>query len=567
MIKRFSFVLLLAIISVALLYQPALAKKEDTAQIKLKKTAVPAKKLYTYTVKKGDTLSIILRNIPGITEDDLYNNYQIVKELNPDLANPNNLEIGQSLILPGRPATERDDVSSAGKVSSAESKSYRIKRGDTLYKIIRREIEVSRKKIPQTLRSIKAMNPHIRNVNRIYPGTIVKLPGRTVYVPPPEQTPITELDVATFLERPAQPEKIIELKEKQVMPAEARLALLKHVITQMNGTITTTGNYYLPIPKAGQVTIDCTQIPLIEFDDNTMIFLDLENRAHNNLRKMLSNNWKNYFLVKVEKEDDALSILRKVINTTRDYRMTRSEKNLVVGDSPQVEIIVDWIISKSSSKQDAPSAIQGLRMIYDDNLLLPNSVKNFTQSHGIAITEISEETGMVGKPEEIYALQPMPVFPMSTAGDFSYALVSHLGMAAEKDVDVQIFDTVRDGFNLSIKADVLINSNDKKYIIYSQVLSQQFIDALKQAGNETIFVKDNDSPRNIMDNILTSLGIPFNHGNFVFSGLEKNQAPYAVKFNGTKINTNHDLYVIDFDFDHGLRGLLQEIWAAEIAKY
>src|SRR5664280_3386687 len=97
-------------------------------------------------------------------------------------------------------------------------------------------------------------------------------------------------EVVKQAESPTQPEEIIELKEKIVMPPEARLALIKHVITQMNGSIMTRGNYYLPIPKTGQVTIDCSKIPVIEFDDNTTVFLDLENRIHNNLKKMISDN-------------------------------------------------------------------------------------------------------------------------------------------------------------------------------------------------------------------------------------------------------------------------------------
>ncbi len=81
MIKRYILVLIVIIVSSALVYQPV-AAKEDTAQITLKKTAVSKKKLYTYTVKKGDILSTIIRHIPGITEEDISNNYQLIKELN-----------------------------------------------------------------------------------------------------------------------------------------------------------------------------------------------------------------------------------------------------------------------------------------------------------------------------------------------------------------------------------------------------------------------------------------------------------------------------------------------------
>jgi LysM repeat protein len=570
MIKRCLF-LILIIASVTLVYQPVSAK-EDTAQITLKKTAVHHKKLYTYTVKQGDSLSNIIKHIPGITEKNISNNYQLIKELNPHIADFENLELGQSLVIPGKPLTKTagkevtDATVVSSKTSAAKGNIYKINRGDTLYKIIRRQLKIIDTNIPKTLRMIKSVNPGIRNVNKIYAGRTIKLPGKTIFVKTPEETKAIAQEEVNISGMPIQPEKIIEIKEKIIMPPEARLSVLKQVITQMNGSITTIGNYYLPIPKTGQVTIDCSKIPVIEFDDNTTVFLDLENRAHNNLRKMISDNWANFHLVKVNKNDDVIEILKKVINTTKNYSMTKSEKPMMVGAYPPVELMVDWVIFNTLPRQAQPLK-QGLRLIYENNLLLPKSIKNYSQKNGFVITEISGESGIVGKPEEVYSLPPMPLFPTTSAKDFSYALVSNLGLKAEKDVDIQMFDTVKDGFNLSIKADVLVTNENKKYIIYSQNLSQQFANTLKQAGNELIFVNDNDEAKNIMEKVLRGLNISFTSGNFTFSGLEKHQAPYALNFIGTKIKTDKDLYVIDFDIDQELRGLLQEVWSANIAKY
>lgn len=565
MFKRFALMWSLIFIS-AVLICPSAVAKEDTAQIRLKKTAVSPQKLYTYTVKKGDTLFSIMRNIPGITEDDLFNNYEIIKELNPNLRNPDRLEIGQSLILPGRPLTDGPETEQMTRADASRPAfhTYRIKRGDTLYKIIRGELKVDPARVKQTLRTLKAINPNIHNVNRIYAGDVIKLPGKTVFVKAPE-------DIAPFTGEWAresrlsdQSARVIEIKEKKIMPPEARLAVLQKIITKMNGTITTTGNYYLPIPKAGQVTIDCSKIPLVEFDDNTTVFVDMEDRTHNNLKKMISDNWTNYALVKVDKNDDTISILRKIINSSKNYSMNKASRPLVIGSVPPVEVMVDWVITKSGPRQQ-PLPIQGIRSIYEDNLLLPKSVKNYYEKNGFSLTEISEESGIVGKPDELYSLPPIPVFPTTSAKELSYALLTHLGFHADKDVDIQVFDAARDGFNLAIKADVLIPKDDYQYVISSQTLSLQFISALKQTGHETIFVNDNDTPQSNIEEVLRRMGIPFNAGVFTFSGLDRKQAPYSLKFNGIKINDN--LYVVDFDFDQELRGLLREIWLSDIAIY
>ncbi len=580
MINQFILSLLVIIFSTFFSYLPA-AAKEDTAQITLKKTAISKKNTYTYTVKKGDILSALVRNIPGITEEDIADNYRVIQELNPDIADLNKLKVGQSLILPGKPFAYSEEKKMQSATAAPETavappavppaaqygsgQSYRIKKGDTLIRIIYRELKfkTDTKKI---LKIIQSMNPNVVDVNKIYAGDTIKLPSNAVFFQAVNEAGAAQKEEKVVEKTTEQPGKIIEIKEKMSMPPEARLAVLKHVITRMNGSFTATGNYYLPIPKTGQVTIDCSKMPVIEFDNKITIFLDLENRAPDNLKKIINDNWTNYYLIKADKKDDVIAILKKVFDATKNYSMTKRDKPMTIGNLPSVELFVDWVIVKTNAKE-AQALTQGLRIIYENNLLLPKAVKNYALKNGVIITEISEESGLVGKPEEIYSLPPMPVYPTTSAKDFSYALVSNLGFNAEKDVDIKIFDTAKDGVNLSIKADVLVKDGNKKYVIFSKNLTQQFITVLKQAGNELIFVADNEAPKNIMEKILRALNITFASGYFTFSGIDRNQAPYTISFGGTKIKTDKDLYVIDFDIDQELRGLLSEVWSANIARY
>lgn len=571
MIKRYTLAMIGLCIIAALLCQPA-AAKEDTAQISLKKTAVSKQNLRNYTVKKGDVISAIIRKIPGITQEDIPDNYRIIKDLNPDIKNLNKLSVGQILVLPGKgndTAAEKSDEASAAiqpnQASSADSQAYTIKKGDSLIKIIHRELKIKVDTF-KSLQLIKSLNPHIVNVNKIYTGQIIKLPGKTVFVRAPEEIKTIEQTVIKPAESQPQTEKIIELTEKKVMSPEARLAVIKQVVTQMNGSLMSSGNYYLPIPKTGQVTIDCSKIPLIEFDDKTTIFLDMENRLNDNLKKMIRDSWSNFHSVKVDKKDDTIAILRKIITVTKSFSMTKRETPLTVGNLPPVKIIVDWMIVRSDPKQIRP-IMHGLRLVPEGNALLPKAIKNYAQKNGLIITEIDEETGLAGQPEEIYSLPPLTVFPVTSAKDFTYALVTNLGFAARKDDEVKVFDMVKDGFNLSIKADVLIKNADKQYIVYSRNMPEQFITVLKEAGNELIFIADADSPKVKLEKILRGLTIQYSSGNFTFSGADKNQAPYTLSFAATRITGSKDMYIVDFDIDQGIRGLLSESWSVNIARY
>jgi hypothetical protein len=307
-------------------------------------------------------------------------------------------------------------------------------------------------------------------------------------------------------------------------------------------------------------------MPVIEFDDSTTLFLDLDNKAPDNLRKIVSDSWSNFHLVKVNQKDDVIVVLRKIFASVKNYSMTKQSKPVTIGSPLTAEFFVDWIITKTDTKQ-ARSLMQGLRILYGENSLFPKALKNYSRKNGFILTEISAQNGIVGKPEEIYSLPPMVVYPSTSAKDFSYALLSNIGLNPEKDVDIKVFSTEKDGINLSIKADLIAKDTQSQYVIYSRELSPQFINVLTQAGNKLVFVNSNESPKNTMETVLRALNITFVNGYFTFSGADKKLAPFTLNFNGTKIKTSKDLYVIDFDIDHEIRGLLQEIWAANIARY
>ncbi len=559
MIKRYTLKLIAVFIFTAFFCQPSWAK-EDTAQLSLKKTAVSKQNVHLYKIKQGDVISAIIRKIPGITEDDIPDNYRIIKQLNPDIANLNKLYAGQIIKLPGK---SNSPVTTPSR--STGTQTYKIKKGDSLITIIDRELKIKTDTL-KTLNLIKSMNPRIANANKIYAGQVIKLPGRTVVVQTPGDAKIVEQAVASPTESQNQPGEIIKIKEKIVMSQAAKLAVIKHILTEMNASILTSGNYYLPISKTGQVTIDCAKIPVIEFDDKTAVFLDWENRLNDSLKKMIRENWKNFSIIKVDKKDDVVAILRKIIAATKAYSITKRDTPMSTGSLPPVEVVVDWQIAQKDPKQNR-SLIQALRFVPENNSLLPKAIKNYARKNGLIITEIDGENGLAGKPEEIYSLPPIPVFPATSAKDFSYALVTHLGFIARKDADVKVFDVAKDGFNLSIKADVLINNADKKYIIYSRSLPLQFINVFKGKGYGLILIDGSDSPKVIMEKILPRLAIPSTYGYFSFSGVDKNQAPFTFGFTGTKIKTDKDQYIIDFAIDDGMRSLIGELWQASFARY
>jgi LysM repeat protein len=579
--NKFALAFIAAFFSTLLFFQIAPAK-EDTAQLTFDKTTVSKQNLHTYTVQKGDMISAIVRTLPNVTEKDIPKLYETIKKLNPEIDDLNKLNVGQTIVLPGKVQSAAKEKSSEaatpadgdGETSMAAGQSYRIKKGDSLIHIIHREMRI-KSHTQKTLLLVKAINPSIKNINKIYAGQIIKLPaGKDLVKAAPEikripREIIKPQEIIKPAEAEIQPENIIEVKEKIIISPAARLAVIKKVVTDMKGTVITNGNYYLPVSQTDQVTIDCTKIPVIELDNRSTIFLDMENRAPGNLKKMIGSKWINYHLVNVNEKDDIITILKKIFSTDKNYNMTKSEKPMIVGSVPPVEIFLDWVITKYGPDQ-GQKLLQGLRLVDENNRLLPRAIVNYARNNGLIITEISPQNGLVGQPEEIYSLASMPVFPATPPKEFSFALMTHLGLKSQKDLDIKVFNIAKDGFNLSIKADLVVNRDNKQHIFFSRNLPPQFVNILEKEGNKLYFIGDKDSPKSIMEMILRAFQYTFVSGYFTFNGSDKDHAPYTLSFTGTKIKitgTDKDIYVIDFDIDQGMRGLLREAWSANIARY
>ena len=574
--KIFLSILILTIFSTMAFHSPAISAKEDTAQLTFSKTAFPKKDVLYYTVQKEDVLSAIVRKIPGVTEKDIPNYYKIIQDLNPHIKDLDKLLVGQKIVLPGKAVAVTEEKTAPADTAENQSsqksvapQAYRVKKGDNLIRIVHRELHITAN-TQNTMLHIKSLNPSLRNAHKIYVGQVIRLPGSQAIVKGGGQsTELIDKDAAAVSlseEQQVSSEKTAAGKDAIVLSPAARLAVIKHIFTQMNANMMTSGNYYLPVSKTGQLTIDCSIIPVVEFDDRTTIFLDLENRSSHHLKKIISAHWSNYHLVKIDAKDDIITLLKKIFKNTKSHEIVKAQKPVVLESLPSLEIPMDWLITKKNKKQ-SPSLIQGLRFVYENNALLPRAIVNHAKRHSFIITEISPDKGLVVKPEEIYTLAPQTVLPSSSAGEFAAALLSYLKIPVEKDVELRVFNIARDGFNLSIKADMKVLQGDKSTIIFSRNLPLQFVNILQKTGNELIFLSDQAEPAKNMEKVLRGLHFAFASGNFTFSGLDKNQPPYNFSFNGTKIKTDKDIFIVNFDFNQELRGLMQETWSADVIRY
>jgi LysM repeat protein len=546
---RSFYLILLSLVFLTVTGKDSFAE-EDTAHLSFQKTATLSAKTRPYVVKEGEWLFKIMRAQSGITSHRL----SIIKKLNPEIQDLNKIKPGQVVILP-----EMEQPALPEGQDGSPTLNYTIRKGDSISRIAMRELNVKFPDLRKTVDDIKQLNPDIKNYNKIYPGQTLQLPRRSIVITKQEaQAPEAESLPKVVHD---------EAKDKPIVLPQARLDIIKVVINRMNGSLITLGKYYIPIPQLGQVTIDCSTIPIVEMDDGSSIFLDFSNRIPDTLKNMIQSNWKNYHSVEIVSSDDTAAILQKIINASNVYTMTRRTTSYTIGNSPPLLLSVDWTIT-NKTKEGKPY-LQGLSFVSDESRLLPKPMIQYAERNGLIMTEVLEGQGIMSAPDEKYAPPQVSKMNVSNNMELVNSLLNELGYQTTRDTDVGMLDASVSGFDFSIRADVLAKKGDRKIIILSKKIPQQFVDSLKTRGTETISLVGGETKKTVIENVLLAANIPFSFASFSFAVPENADKPAGtINFPAFKITRDkEDSYLIDFDMDSDIYGLLNNKWGVKIIRY
>ncbi|MGA3207630.1 MAG: LysM peptidoglycan-binding domain-containing protein [Syntrophales bacterium] len=546
---RFFYLILISLTILTVTPHDSFAE-EDTAHLSFQKTATLSAKTRPYIVKEGEWLLHIIRAQTGMTAHRL----TVIKKLNPEIKDLNKIKPGQVVILP---EIEQPAVPEGEEISSTTN--YTIRKGDSISRIAMRELNVKLPELRKAVDDIKQMNPDIRNYNVIYPGRTLQLPRRSIV--------ITKQDAKAQEAEPSSKVVKDQAKDKPIILPRKHLDIIKVVVNRMNGALITLGKYYIPIPDLGQVTIDCSTIPIVELDDGSSIFLDFSNRIPDTLKNMIQSNWKNYHSVEIASSDDTVAILQKIINASNTYSITRRATPYTIGAIPPLQLSLDWIITKKA--KDSKPYLQGLSFVPDNSRLLPKPMTQYAERNGMVMTEILDGHGVASAPDDKYTLPQMSNMNVSTNMELINSLLNELGYQTTRDTEVGILDGSASGAYLSTKADALAKKGDKVIIILSKKIPQQFIDGLKTRGTETIILDGGETKKSVIERVLQAANIPFSFSSFSFSVPEKTDKPTGtISFPAFKITRDKgNFYLIDFDMDREIYGLLNNKWEVNLIRY
>jgi len=148
-------------------------------------------------------------------------------------------------------------------------------------------------------------------------------------------------------------------------------------------------------------------------------------------------------------------------------------------------------------------------------------------------------------------------------------LLTTLGEAPMRNAEVTVFDEARNGFNLSVTADLLLRKGEKRFILQTKRLPEQFVQVLREAGTEVIPVGENNQGRPLIEGVLQGVGIPVSYGFFSFRIPEEGKRPrLTASFSALRATTEREaVYLIDFDVPPAGLPFLQNRREGRIGRY
>ncbi len=541
-----SIYLLAAMLFLALVDPSGVFSSEDTAYIVFERAGVSKDLADPYIIKKNEHLFGIIRNRYAVSETDIHRILQLIRKLNPELKDINVIHPGQKILLPRKRSAEISPAPQHPLTAENSEKrdkttlfKYVVKSGDSISEIIH-GFGNSYGDIYRILKLVQRLNPKVKNFNAIYPGQTLRFPSEVF-----KKSTLSSED------------RDISLPEHKLVP------VIGHIVGRMRDNIITEGKYCIPIPPSGEVTINCSKVPVIETRGGNTILLDLFDRIPADLKNIIETTWHTYRVVDGGERKSISSILQRVLKAASVYSLEQVNRQTKIGDTPEIGVLTDWIVSrKPQSGESSRYALNFLRKRSD---LLPLPVKDYARRSGLDIIEIMDGFGIAGDATVHQSLPPQAIDSDSDLVCVA-SLLKILGYAPVEEVEIALLNG--DGLSLSLKAELLVNNGGMRVIVTAQEIAEQVIRLLRDRGDKVVIVSDDKRRAEIIADMVRALDIPFSREDFRFSLSQDTEKRRGyISLPALRIEGDRTLHLVEYDVDSGIQALLRKEWKVELVRY
>lgn len=517
-----------------------------------------------HTVSEGENLWKILSGKSPLFPEDYPSLLREFLRANPNVKNPGKLVPGQKILVP-----TGIGMKTARLVKSGKSVSYRIRKGDTLSRILTSR-GVLRKDMKSYLETVKEINDSVRDVNRIYAGRTILLPTREYFVPEPEkiagaasssamaltrdveeqpgreELPLAEPESQVSVPAPPAPESAAVMTGQKAKGADttplppakpAYRGLLSDLAGGLGEKWVDRGTLYLPIPTGGDVVLNLEEYPVVRFSGGIHALIDFRGNLPEEVRRLITETWKNYRVVPMDGAQGALGMIGRLLGVSGYYSVKEGLANPpVIGEDLSVSLPARWVVLRTSQ-----SLLNGEIILIKEVPEKPDgelsAVLRYADHVGIRVLPFAYDpsanegflTGLDPgmNPTEETAGKSLPQGGLE-ALDFSLEL---LGVTRLDEKRIRIGGG-EESFLLTVQPERVFEAGGKQFVVDTGKMSPALRTIVRNSGYSIFSLDGNESGRSILQRILAISGLSFEKrkGYLLAGGKEKG---FEVRATGT----------------------------------
>ncbi|HWP57388.1 MAG TPA: LysM peptidoglycan-binding domain-containing protein [Candidatus Acidoferrales bacterium] len=442
-------------------------------------------------VRPGETLWGILIEEKGLSEKRFGQYQSVVEILNPQLKESGVLRSGETIFVPFR----LDELLGVEVSAEEEVRIYRVRPGDTAYKILRRELPLqTRDAIQAAFEKLKQLNPGKKDWNLLLVGEALRFPGRA-------SSPVAgEKGREATAAGTAPPEK------PPASIAETRWAILEQVANSLGGTFSRAGEEVFEL-QDGKITLDRALFPVIS--DRRLgrrVVVDARDAIPAGLKARIQAEAHDASILTV-KPDAGAADLNAGILAQLGYQILPANRPLVFRDRGiGLELKGDWMVMQ-------PDTVGARETIWIFLLTkapepMPDSLDHYLESKGVKLAQITLSSS--DSRNARLARTSAPAGAAEKFPDERTALVDSLlrSYPVEFVRDRNVSVSLREGIRLQMKIDRYWEAAGAKRAFVFGRLSSEMKKAVEETAGLELFDLDlrGQSTREIVGRVLQALG-------------------------------------------------------------
>ena len=258
-------------------------------------------------------------------------------------------------------------------------------------------------------------------------------------------------------------------------------------------------------------------------------------------------------------------MLEGLLDTSDIYTLTKKGGYVTLGRNNLVSLFAGWIVRWEGGA--VPYALC-INFIDGDSPVVPGNIRKYAMKNGFDLIEVSEDVVMTDF-QMPYQSMDVPSLRWDSKKELAESLLSKMGYSVSRDSRVGIFSIEDDGFNLSVKADLMIETEKGATIFNFERLPEQFSDILMKRGARMLYLSEEEGKRKTVTSVLGALGKTFVSDTYRFPyTVAGGKKVCEISFRALKVeNGGAPLYLVEDEIDSDIYGVLNGKWEVELLRY